>query len=185
MPHSWGEPEYVHSLGARPDGGPRLRRGAGGCHRCNVLVFEACVREVLFRGPASPDRRRAAGWNDRHPDRGGPGPFAAHPMALERMPRHKQPRLTMDVAMRDVMQGWHDLRWSPEQISHWLRIQHPQILVFHMEFPRLQDPAVPPPGPASGPGFTPRTTHPKTVDRPLNQRGVRPHRPAHRLSHRK
>ena len=59
-------------------------------------------------------------------------------MALERMQRHKQPRLTTDAAMRNVMQGWHDLRWSPEQISHWLRFQHPQILVFHMEFPRLR-----------------------------------------------
>lgn len=59
-------------------------------------------------------------------------PFAAHSRALERLPRPKQRRLTKDGALRGVVQGWLDKRWSLEQISHSLRIQHPEVPAWHL-----------------------------------------------------
>ena len=59
-------------------------------------------------------------------------PFAAHPMALARLPRLRQRRLAKDGALRDVVQGWLDKRWSPEQISHSLRIQYPEVPAWHL-----------------------------------------------------
>ena len=59
-------------------------------------------------------------------------PFAAHSMALERLPRPRQRRLTTDGALRGMVQGWLDKRWSPEQISHSLRIQHPEVPAWHL-----------------------------------------------------
>ena len=54
-------------------------------------------------------------------------PFAAHSRALGRLRR-----LTTDGALRGVVQGWLDKRWSPEQISHSLRIQHPEAPAWHL-----------------------------------------------------
>jgi IS30 family transposase len=59
-------------------------------------------------------------------------PFAAHSRALERLPRPKLRRLTQDAALRGVVQGWLDKRWSPEQISHSLRIEHPEVPAWHL-----------------------------------------------------
>jgi IS30 family transposase len=59
-------------------------------------------------------------------------PFAAHSRAMGRLPRPRLRRLTTDGALRAVVQGWLDTRWSPEQISHSLRIEHPDIPAWHL-----------------------------------------------------
>jgi IS30 family transposase len=59
-------------------------------------------------------------------------PFAAHSRALGRLPRPRLRRLTTDGALRAVVQEWLDTRWSPEQISHSLRIEHPDIPAWHL-----------------------------------------------------
>jgi len=59
-------------------------------------------------------------------------PFAAHRMALERLARPKERRLTTDSVLQAVVQGWLDRRWSPEQIAHTLRIEHPLNTSWHV-----------------------------------------------------
>ena len=59
-------------------------------------------------------------------------PLAAHSRALGRLPQPRPRRLTTDGALRAVVQGWPGTRWSPEQISHSLRIQHPNIPAWHL-----------------------------------------------------
>ena len=75
VPQGRGEPPDGHALAAGPKGGPRLGRGAGVCPRGHFQFREAHMREVLVRGRAGPDRRRAARGSDDDPDRCGPGPF--------------------------------------------------------------------------------------------------------------
>jgi hypothetical protein len=59
-------------------------------------------------------------------------PFAAHQRAINRLARPKERRLTTDSALQEVVQGWLDLRWSPEQIAHTLRIKHPTNTAWHV-----------------------------------------------------
>ena len=173
--------------------------------RCNFRFFEACVREVLFRGPAAPDRRRAAGGSDRHPDRGGSGPFNIddHQVGASQLRR-----VGGVSAVRGTLYGPgtdataqatapHDGRRHAERNAGKARLAlEPRANCPLAEDPASADPDMPhgipapadpalPPAAASGPGFTTCATCPKTVDRTLNQREVRPHGPAHRLSHRK
>jgi len=70
---------------------------------------------------------------DRNSDDAGRyRPFAAHRMALQRLARPKERRLTQDTVLRATVQNWLDLRWSPEQIAHTLRIEHPTKTAWHV-----------------------------------------------------
>ena len=59
-------------------------------------------------------------------------PFAAHRMALRRLPRPKQRRLASDTVLRIKVQGWLKQRWSPEQIAHTLRAEYPDNPARHL-----------------------------------------------------
>jgi IS30 family transposase len=59
-------------------------------------------------------------------------PFAAQRMAVGRLVRPKERRLASDPVLREKVQGWLDQRWSPEQIAHTLRLEHPDRLDWHL-----------------------------------------------------
>ncbi|MGZ4518345.1 MAG: IS30 family transposase [Mycobacteriaceae bacterium] len=59
-------------------------------------------------------------------------PFNAHRMALRRLVRPKERRLARDPVLQDMVQGWLDLRWSPEQIAHTLRLEYPENTAWHL-----------------------------------------------------
>jgi IS30 family transposase len=65
-------------------------------------------------------------------DAGRYRPFAAHRMALRRLVRPKERRLARDLVLQDKVQGWLDLRWSPEQITHTLRVEYPDNTAWHL-----------------------------------------------------
>jgi transposase, IS30 family len=77
-------------------------------------------------------RRRSLGRVHRNSDESGAyRPFAAHSRALGRLPQPRRRRLTTDGALRAVVQEWLQPRWSPEQISHSLKVQQPEIPARH------------------------------------------------------
>jgi transposase, IS30 family len=53
-------------------------------------------------------------------------PYAAHRAAADRRARPKSAKLVEDRALADYVQEKLDLRWSPEQICHALRVDHPE-----------------------------------------------------------
>ncbi len=53
-------------------------------------------------------------------------PYAAHRAAAERRVRPKPAKLTSNPPLADYVQTGLDQRWSPEQICHALRIDHPE-----------------------------------------------------------
>ncbi len=59
-------------------------------------------------------------------------PFTAHQMAARRLVRPKERRLARDPVLRDKVQGWLGQRWSPEQIAHTLRLEHPENTAWHL-----------------------------------------------------
>jgi transposase, IS30 family len=59
-------------------------------------------------------------------------PFNAHRMALKRLGRPKGRRLARDPVLQDKVQEWLDLRWSPEQIAHTLRVEYPDNTARHL-----------------------------------------------------
>jgi len=59
-------------------------------------------------------------------------PFNAHRLALRRLVRPKERRLARDPVLQDMVQGWLDLRWSPEQIAHTLRLEYPENIAWHL-----------------------------------------------------
>ena len=59
-------------------------------------------------------------------------PFAAHRMAVGRLARPKERRLAGDQVLREKVQGWLDLRWSPEQIAQTLRLEFPDNPAWHL-----------------------------------------------------
>ena len=65
-------------------------------------------------------------------DAGRYRPFHAHRMALRRLARPKERRLARDPVLQDKVQGWLDLRWSPEQIANTLRVEFPENTAWHL-----------------------------------------------------
>ena len=59
-------------------------------------------------------------------------PFAAHRMSAGRLARPKERRLAGDQVLREKVQGWLDLRWSPQQIAQTLRLEFPHNPACHL-----------------------------------------------------
>lgn len=59
-------------------------------------------------------------------------PWYAHNQAYLRRKRPKPRRLATDIALRDVVAAKLDRRWSPAQISRWLRRRYPRRPVWHL-----------------------------------------------------
>ena len=59
-------------------------------------------------------------------DEEGYRPYAAHRAAAARRPRPKERKLLVDGPLREFVQDGLRKRWSPEQICHALRREHPE-----------------------------------------------------------
>lgn len=59
-------------------------------------------------------------------------PWYAHNQAYLRRKRPKPRRLATDIALRDAVAAKLDRRWSPAQISRWLRRRHPRRPAWHV-----------------------------------------------------
>jgi IS30 family transposase len=79
------------------------------------------VAATLGRPPSTVSREL-----DRNSDPDGSyRPYAAHRAAAARRARPKPAKLVSNRVLADYVQKKLDLRWSPEQICHALRIDHP------------------------------------------------------------
>jgi IS30 family transposase len=67
-----------------------------------------------------------------HPVSGDYRPHAAHRRAQARRPRPKTGKIAANLALRQVIQGGLDLRWSPEQIVRRLRRDFPDRPEMHV-----------------------------------------------------
>ena len=79
------------------------------------------VAAALGRPPSTVSRELA---RNSDPD-GAYRPYAAHRAAAARRARPKPAKLAGNTALADYVQAGLDLRWSPEQICHALRVDHP------------------------------------------------------------
>jgi IS30 family transposase len=59
-------------------------------------------------------------------------PWYAHNQAYLRRKRPKTRRIATDIALRDAVAAKLDRRWSPAQISRWLRRRYPRRPVWHV-----------------------------------------------------
>ena len=68
---------------------------------------------------------------NRKPD-GTYQPWFAHNQAHRRRRRPRRPILVQQTSLASVVAGKLAKRWSPEQISRWLRRRYPQRLAWHV-----------------------------------------------------
>lgn len=84
------------------------------------------IREVARRIGRSPSTvSREVRRNLRPHDGGVYDGDLAHARARENVRRARPGRLATDASLREVVQEKLELEWSPEQISAWLRLTHP------------------------------------------------------------
>jgi IS30 family transposase len=85
------------------------------------------VAAVLGRAPSTISRELGRNTDPADPDQpaGIYRPYAAHRAAAARRSRPKPAKLATHPALADYVQAGLDQRWSPEQICHALRIDHP------------------------------------------------------------
>lgn len=91
------------------------------------------IREIARRlgRPASTVSRELRRNTAGH-DRCGYDATLAHSRARERARRRKPARLSQDAGLRQVVQDKLELEWSPEQIAHWIRLNHPDRPAWHV-----------------------------------------------------
>lgn len=93
---------------------------------------KASIRGIaaeLGRSPSSISREIA---RNAHPVSGDYRPHAAQARADARRPRPKGGKIAACPQLRETIQGWLELEWSPEQISRSLRIQFPDRPEMHV-----------------------------------------------------
>lgn len=78
---------------------------------------------------------------NRDPDTGEYRPHAAHRRMVDRRPRPKRRRLEDDHELRVLVQHYLDQHWSPEQISHQLKVHHRQTIAVETIYQALYSPA--------------------------------------------
>jgi IS30 family transposase len=88
------------------------RRG----HTARVIATE------MGRSPSTISRELR---RNRDPDTGRYGPFTAHRLAAQRRERPGRGKIINDPVLRKFVAGRLRTRWSPEQISHALRVEYP------------------------------------------------------------
>jgi IS30 family transposase len=88
-------------------------------------VSMRAVAAALGR-PASTISRELARTTDPNDPDGAYRPYAAHRAAAGRRARPKPAKLVTNRPLADYVQAKLDQRWSPEQISHALIVDHPQ-----------------------------------------------------------
>src|SRR3954453_15142238 len=82
------------------------------------------VAAVLGRPASTVSRELARNTDPDDPD-GAYRPYAAHCAAATRRARPKPAKLAVNTALAGYVQKKLDQRWSPEQICHALRVDHP------------------------------------------------------------
>lgn len=96
--------------------------------RVQTLIAQGVgVREIgrrLGRSPSTISRELHRAGDREHYDAGG-----AHQHAVRRAKRHRRSKLAADEWLHDFVQGKLELEWSPEQISGFLAINHPESTV--------------------------------------------------------
>ena len=96
--------------------------------RVQTLIAQGIgVREIgrrLGRSPSTISRELHHAGDREHYDAG-----AAHQHAVRRAKRHRRSKLAADEWLHDFVQGKLELEWSPEQISGFLSINHPDHTV--------------------------------------------------------
>ena len=102
-----------------------------------IVIGDRVRAGVSLRGighelgrPASTISREVA--RNRDAQSGRYRPFAANRMAVGCLARPKQRRIAGDKVLREMVQGWSDLRWSPEQIPQRLRLEFPDNPAWHL-----------------------------------------------------
>ena len=131
------------SSGSEPHYGPVTTTAAPGLSARylsedeRIVIGDRVRAGVSLRGigrelgrPASTISREVA--RDRDAASGRYRPFAAHRMAVGRLARPKERRLAGDRVLRETVQGWLDLRWSPEQIAQRLRLEFSDNPAWHL-----------------------------------------------------
>jgi IS30 family transposase len=141
----WGEGrsvrEVARRLGARHEYVWRYLRSTGGVRpaprRRSEQCLSECEREEISRGLARGDGFRAIGAAigrghttiSREVGRnGGRERYRAHDAddaAWDRARRPKRSKLAINSRLREVVEGKLERKWSPEQISGWLRRTYP------------------------------------------------------------
>jgi IS30 family transposase len=87
------------------------------------------IASELGRSPSTISREIA---RNAHPVSGDYRPHAAQAHAEARRPRPKGGKISAGPRLREAIQGWLELEWSPEQISPSLRIQFPDRPEMHV-----------------------------------------------------
>jgi IS30 family transposase len=82
------------------------------------------VAALLGRPPSTISRELDRNTDPDDPD-GAYRPYAAHRAAAARRSRPKPAKLMHNRVLAGYVQEKLDLRWSPEQICHALRVDHP------------------------------------------------------------
>jgi transposase, IS30 family len=87
------------------------------------------IAAELGHSPSTISREIA---RNAHPGSGDYRPHAAQARADARRPRPKGGKIAACPQLRETVQGWLEREWSPEQISHGLRIQFPDRPEMHV-----------------------------------------------------
>ncbi|MDT9693625.1 IS30 family transposase [Streptomyces sp. P9(2023)] len=94
-------------------------------HIADRLREKATVRAIAAELGRSPSTVSREIRRNRHPVSGDYRPHAAHRRARARRPRAKSGKIATNLRLRDTIQSWLGLKWSPEQISRSLRLHFP------------------------------------------------------------
>jgi len=101
-------------------------------HIADRLREKATVRAIAAELGRSPSTISREIRRNRHPVNGQYRPHAAHARARARRPRPKGGKIAACLPLRDTIQSWLGLKWSPEQISRSLRLHFPDQPEMHV-----------------------------------------------------
>jgi IS30 family transposase len=108
-----------------PVGPSRFLVEADRIHIADRLREMTPIRVIAAELGRSPSTISREIRRNRHPVNGQYRPHAAQARADARRPRPKQGKIGANPELRQVIQGWLELEWSPEQISQSLLVRFP------------------------------------------------------------
>lgn len=97
-------------------------------HIADRLREKASIRAIaaeLGRSPSTVSREIARNRTDGTRGQWHYRPHAAQARAEARRPRPKTGKIGANPELRQAVQSWLELEWSPEQIAHTLRVRYP------------------------------------------------------------
>ncbi|MGW3916435.1 IS30 family transposase [Streptomyces sp. NPDC005070] len=132
---TFGKPKPPITAGSPATGPSRYLREADRIHIADRLREKASIRQIaaeLGRSPSTISReirRNGALWRGKD---WVYRPHVAHRRAEERRPRPKTGKIGRNSELRDSIQHYLSLRWSPEQICQALRTAFPDRPEMHV-----------------------------------------------------